>query len=428
MEKPVLLKSVQVLDPRSPWHGQTVDVLIKGDTIADVGNDLKGEGKSLVLTQEGSAISPGWIDAQAHFREPGEETKEGFTHGLKAASAGGFTTVALLPSTEPPMDTAASMQWVINASQRAHEQGIPSKALPMACISERRKGEQLSEMHDLHQSGAVAFTDDAPIDRPGLLQRALTYAQTHQKVVIDQPFDEDVNAGGVMHEGKVSTMMGLTGTPAEAETMRVARDLDVLRYTGGKLHLAVLSSAQGVELVRAAKREGLQVTCGTSVAHLLYCDEDLSGFQGVLRNAPPFRSATDREALRQGVIDGTIDLVVSDHRPEDLEAHDVEFMLSPHGMATLPSAFAMALTGLAEQSPSEALEGLLRSLTTGPANHLGIDLPVVDKGSGVNLTWFHPTMTHQPVAHSKGANLPPLGATTKGQVLGTFLSTRAWTA
>ena len=427
MEKSVLLKSVQVLDPRSPWHGQTVDVLLKNGTIANVGTDLSEKEVSLVLTQEGSAISPGWVDAQAHFREPGEETKEGFTQGLKAASAGGFTTVALLPSTEPPMDTAASMQWVINASQRAHDAGIPSKALPMACISEHRKGQQLSEMHDLQQSGAVAFTDDAPIDRPGLLQRALTYAQTHQKVVIDQPFDEDLNAGGVMHEGKVSTMMGLAGTPGEAETMRVARDLDVLRYTGGRLHLAVLSSAQGVELVRVAKHEGLQVTCGTSVAHLMYCDEDLNGFQGVLRNAPPFRSASDREALRQGVLDGIIDVVVSDHRPEDLEAHDVEFMLSPHGMATLPSAFAMALTGLAEQAPSEALAGLLRALTTGPAKHLGLDLPVVDKGSAVNLTWFHPTMTHQPVAHSKGANLPPLDENVKGHVLGTFLSTRTWT-
>ena len=142
---------------------------------------------------------------------------------------------------------------------------------------------------------------------------------------------------------------------------------------------------------------------------------------------PNASSASDREVLRQGVLDGTIDVVVSDHRPEDLEAHDVEFMLSPHGMATLPSAFAMALTGIAEQAPSEALAGLLRALTTGPAKHLGLDLPVVDKGSEVNLTWFHPTMPHQPVAHSQGANLPPLDENVKGHVLGTFLSTRTWT-
>ncbi len=319
------------------------------------------------------------------------------------------------------------MQWVHAATQRANEAGVPATALPMACMSERRQGKQLTEMHDLQQAGAVAFTDDAPIDRPGLLQRALTYAQTHGLTVIDQPHDGDLNAGGVMHEGVASTSMGLTGSPTEAESIRVARDLDILRYTGGRLHLAVLSSRKGVELVREAKAEGLPVTCGTSAAHLMCCDEDLQGFNGLLRNTPPYRSKDDQIALANGVMDGTIDVVVSDHRPENLETHDVEFMLSPDGMASLPSAFAMAWTGLtnAVDGQDEVLSALLHALTTRPAKQFGIHLPPLQVGEPVCMTWFHPNAPHQPGEGTRGANLFGDSAKLRGTVLGVFHGTRS---
>ncbi len=430
MEHAVLLKSVLVWDPQGPWHNQTVDILINQGVVAAIGSSLEAPEGCQTLVNEGSMVSPGWIDAQAHFREPGEETKEGLHSGLQAASAGGFCYVAVLPSTTPPMDDAAAMQWVHAATQRANEAGVPAKALPMACISERREGKQLTEMHDLKMAGAVAFTDDAPIDRPGLLQRALTYAKAHGLTVVDQPHDCDLNAGGVMHEGVPSTAMGLTGSPAEAESIRVARDLDILRYTGGRLHLAVLSSRKGVELVREAKSEGLPVTCGTSAAHLICCDVDLQGFNGLLRNMPPYRSKDDQIALAKGVMDGTIDLVVSDHRPENLETHDVEFMLSPDGMASLPSAFAMSWTGLtnAVDGQDEALSALLHALTTHPAKQFGIHLPTLQVGEQVCMTWFHPEAPHQPGEGTRGANVFGTWEGLRGNVLGVFQGDRSATA
>jgi dihydroorotase len=263
----------------------------------------------------------------------------------------------------------------------------------------------------------------------GVLQRALTYGEVHGKTIVDDPLDRDLNAGGLMHEGVVSTEMGLIGIPSEAETLRVARDLDVLKYAGGRLHLSILTTAAGVELVRKAKQAGLNVTCGTTALHLAYCDEDLRGFVGTLRVRSPFRSKADRDALRQGVLDGTVDVVISDHRPEDLEHHDVEFMLSPEGVASLPSAFALALSGLSEASNTEqATSALVRSLTSGPRHVLSLDNANVTKGASCDLTWFHPEQGHVPHNGSRGVNLPPLKDKLHGQVLGVFRESRSWVA
>lgn len=290
-------------------------------------------------------------------------------------------------------------------------------------------GEQLAEMHDMSEAGAAAFGDDQPIDRVSLLQRALTYSNVHGKAVLDLPMDRDLNPGGLMHEGVTSTEMGLTGIPSEAETMRVQRDLDILKYAGGHLHLAVVTSAESVALIRDAKQSGLNVTCGTTAAHLAFCDEDLAGFAGTLRVPAPFRAKPDREALRQGVLDGTIDVVVSDHRPEDLEHHDVEFMLSPEGMASLPSSFALAVSGLMESAqPEDALNALLTALTRGARRLLTLPVQHLDVGCACDLTWFHPEMPHAPHVGTKGVNLPPAREGLKGQVLGVFKADRSWIA
>lgn len=428
MEHAVLLKSVRVIDPQSPWHDQVVDVLLNQGQIADIAPSIDAP-DALRLEVQGSCISSGWVDGQAHFREPGEETKEGLERGLTAAAQGGFTSVAILPSTHPCVDHAGAVRNVLATAERAHQQGIPTVALPLACITEQAQGKQLAEMHDLSQAGAVAFTDDAPQDRVGVLQRALTYGEVHGKTIVDDPMDRDLNAGGLMHEGLVSTEMGLVGIPSEAETIRVARDLDVLKYAGGRLHLSVLTAAESVEMVREAKRQGLRVTCGTTALHLAYCDEDLRGFVGTLRVKSPFRSAADRDALRRGVLDGTIDMVVSDHRPEDLEHHDVEFMLSPEGVASLPSAFALALTGLTEcANTEEASSALVRALTTGPRQVLSLAPVALDRGAACDLTWFHPSSVHTPHIGTRGVNLPPLSEEVKGQVLGAFRDQRRWLA
>ena len=428
MEHAILLKSVRVIDPQGPWHDNVVDVLLRDGQIADVASSLQAP-DAQTLECEGSCLSMGWIDGQAHFREPGEETKEGLAQGLRAAARGGFTGVAVLPSTHPCVDHAVAVRNLLATARRAHEEGVPTVALPMACITEQAQGKQLAEMHDLSEAGAVAFTDDAPQDRVGVLQRALTYGEVHGKTIVDDPLDRDLNAGGIMHEGVVSTEMGLIGIPSEAETLRVSRDIDVLKYAGGRLHLSVLTTAESVALVREAKAQGLNVTCGTTALHLAYCDEDLRGFVGALRVRSPYRSKADRDALRAGVLDGTIDVVVSDHRPEDLEHHDVEFMLSPEGVTSLPSAFALALTGLAESStPEEAAVALTRALTSGPRSVLTLDQRVLEIGAPCDLTWFHPVQAHAPHHASRGVNLPPLPNNLKGQVLGVFRDDRTWVA
>ena len=428
MEQPVLLKSVKVHDPQGPWHGQVVDVLIQQGRIQDIAPSLSVT-NAFQAEVAGSMVSSGWVDAQAHFREPGEETKEGMEHGLRAATLGGYTAVAVLPSTTPPVDHASAVRNVRALASRANAKGVPAEALPLACLSEQGKGEQLAEMHDMSEAGAFAFSDDSPIDRVSLLQRALTYSNVHGKAIVDLPMDRDLNPGGVMHEGVTSTEMGLMGMPSEAETMRVQRDLDLLNYAGGHLHLAVITAAESVNLIREAKQSGLNVTCGTTAAHLAFCDEDLAGFVGTLRVPSPFRSKQDRDALRQGVLDGTIDVVVSDHRPEDLEHHDVEFMLSPEGMASLPSAFAMALSGLmASAQHEEALSALLAALTTGARGLLTLPLQHVDVGCACDLTWFHPKEPHAPHIGTKGVNLPPIEDGLQGQVLGVFKADRNWLA
>ena len=429
MEQPVLLKSVLVQDPQGPWHNQVVDILIQGGMVKDIGTTLSDD-NALVLQREGSTVSMGWVDGQAHFREPGEETKEGLLQGLLAASQGGFTAVGVLPSTIPCVDHASAVRNVNAVAAEAHRHGMPCTPMPLACLSEGRKGEQLAEMHDLSQAGAVAFTDDAPIEKVSMLQRALTYSQVHGKTVTDVPLEQHFNAGGMMHEGKVSTEMGLTGIPPEAETLRVTRDLDVLKYAGGRLHLSPITCATSVEMIRQAKLDGLQVTCATSAAHLMYTDDDMAGFNGTLRVRSPFRTSEDREALRQGVLDGTIDAVVSDHRPEDLEHHDVEFMLSSDGIASLPSAFGLALSGLLDtaSNSSDATAAVVRSFTEGPRHVLSLEDGHIDAGTPCDLTWFHPGLKHVPNNASKGVNLPPLHDSLKGRVLGVFKEDRHWTA
>ena len=429
MEHAFLLKSVKVMDPEGPWNEQVVDVLIQNGVIQDIATTLDDE-HARRLEGEGTVLSPGWVDGQVHFREPGEETKEGIQSGLHAAARGGFTAVAILPSTHPCVDHAGAVRNVLATASSAHAEGVPTQALPLACITEQAQGQQIAEMHDLSTAGAVGFSDDAPLDKVSVLQRALTYGTSHGKVIMDMPLDQDLNPGGLMHEGVVSTEMGLTGIPSEAETIRVRRNLDVLKYAGGRLHLTDLSCAESIALVKAAKQDGLDVSCSTTAMHLCYTDEDLRGFQGVLKMRTPFRSAADRDALCAGVLDGTIDMVVSDHRPEDLENHDVEFMLSPHGMASLSSAFALALHGLVATSSDveSALGALLRAWTIGPRHVLSQAQATIDRGASCDLTWFHPTQPHRPHHASKGVNLPPLPNDLVGEVKGVFLEERHWLA
>lgn len=413
MEKNVLIQSVLVIDPNGPHDGQTVDVRVTGGTITEVGKDLIPEGEAL-WSVPGACLSPGWVDAQAHFRDPGEEVKEGLEHGALAAQNGGFTDVAILPSTHPVLDHKAEVHYLL---RRAESVGVAIH--PIGALSAGLAGKSLAELHDLRTAGACGFYDDGPVHHPELLRRALEYASDLGVAVWSLPLEERMNPGSIMHEGETSTQLGVAGAPAAVETMRLFRDLEIARYTEGRLHIPLVTTAASVDMIRKAKAEGVHVTCATSAHHLLFLDEHLNGFNGTLRARMPFRSAGDREALRRGVLDGTIDALVSDHRPEDLEHAEVEFMLSPEGLSGIETVFAAACTALGSE---DALAAIVRALTAGPRSVLGLDPVHVKAGASARLTWFDPKQSASGPSISRGVNVPDyagiLGTSLQGSALG----------
>lgn len=396
MEKNVLIQAVRVVDLGGPHDGQTVDVRVRDGKIVEIGADLPTADEA-IWNEQGACLSPGWVDAQAHFRDPGEEVKEGLETGARAGQNGGFTDVAVLPSTSPVLDHKAELHYLL---RRAESAAVDIH--PIGALSSGLAGKALAELYDLREAGAVGFYDDGPVHHPELLRRAFEYASDLGVAIWALPLEERMNPGAVMHEGVTSTQLGLAGSPSMVETMRLFRDLEIVRYTDGRLHVPLLTTAEGVEMVRRAKAEGLKVTCGTSAHHLLFTDSDLNGFNGTLRTRTPFRSKHDRDALRAGVLDGTIDAVVSDHRPEDLEHADVDFMLAPNGLSGIETAFAALQTALGMNGLAESI----RTLTHGPRKVLGLPAVHIATGVEARLTWFAPEITFTEGSVSRGVNVP----------------------
>lgn len=394
-----ILKGVIINDPNSIHHLKQKDVRISHGMLVAIEDQLETNANDEILEQPGSMLSIGWMDLQTDFADPGREQMEGLENGASAAAAGGFTHVVINTDQSPAPDTKSA---IVYLNSRA--QGLPARVLPMGTISLNREGNQLSEMDDLKKAGAVGFTDDRPIDNTELLRRALEYAVNLNTPIVTLPLDFGLNSNPMMHEGASSIHMGVVGNPSASETMRIKRDLDVLRYAGGKLHFSCISTAESVELIQAAKDEGLQVTCSTSAHHLFFVDEDLARFDGTLKTMPPFRAETDRKALCKGVIDGTIDAVISDHRPQDLEHHDVEFMLAPFGLSSIESVYPVARAGLSSLKDGE--DALIRALTSGPRQVLGLQIPKIEAGERADLTWYHPDLVWLGSAVSIGANRP----------------------
>ena len=414
----IIIKKARVVDPSSTYNGQRCDVLITEGRIVEIAAELKTPDDADVWEAEGAAISPGWVDLQAHFYDPGAEHKEGLENGALAASHGGFTRVILNANSLAHPDNKSAVSFL-----QAQTEDFTCMIHPMACVSQQGAGAVLSEMQDLARAGAVAFSDDQPIDRTEMLRRALEYGSTLVQPIMSVPLDLGLNAGALMHEGVTSTHMGVTGNPSASEIMRIQRDLQIAKYTEGRLHFPVVSAGESVELIRSAKSEGINITCGTTANHLQFTDEDLSAFDGTLKVMPPFRGAADREALRQGVMDGTIDVVVSDHRPEDLEHHDVEFSLSSFGIASIESTFAVAHHALKGMSEGDSLNAVVRALSTGPRHVLGLEQPTIMPGQRAELTWFHPEQPWENSSITKGTNTLQFDANQSGKLAGNPLGT-----
>ncbi|MBM55750.1 MAG: dihydroorotase [Euryarchaeota archaeon] len=398
MESNILIKDARVIDLGGSFNGKKVSIRIENGIITEIGKDLKPK-KSKIWEEENLCVSPGWMDGGAHFRDPGDEIKEGLLRGLDAAAAGGFTDVAILPSTNPPIDNKASVAYLKN---RSLEGGAVTDAHPLGCISEHRKGTQLAEMLDMAEAGAIGFSDDGPLERAGLIQMALEYLRPSGDVLVIQPMEKDINPGATMHEGAMSTALGLKGSPTEAETMRLKRDLNILEYTGGRLHIPVISSADSVKLIKEAKKKGLAVTASTTPHHLTFTDEEIACFDGTYRVDPPLRAKSDRKALRAALAEGIIDSIRSDHRPENPETNDVEFVLSPNGMSGISSVFPVILSACEKADITRVIDSISN------ANRRVFNIPEVHIVEGVEakLTLFNPKAQHICPGVSAGVNNP----------------------
>lgn len=409
-----LIKSALVIAPGDPLHGKKRDILIENGLITAVKPKLNSSDVTEIKAK-GLCVSTGWVDSRADFRDPGEEYKEGLQNGLDAAAHGGFTHVVTMPGTEPPIDHRAKLEYLLHRSSNH-----VCRLLPTGTISQEARGQQLAELYDMAQSGAVGFTDDRTIERAELMRRALEYSASFGAVICTLPWDADLTAKGSMHEGYTSMANGLKGIPQIAETIRLMRDIELLRYTGGRLHIMLISSAESVKLIRAAKKEGLSISCGVSANHLLFCDRDLANFDANLKVLPPFRSSEDRKALRKGVADGTIDVIVSDHRPEDVEHKNREFVRASFGIGAIEQTFSAALEA------GVSVDTFVERISKSPRDVFNLEHVEIKEGSKADLTLFVPeesaTVTAQQL-HSRAWNNPYIGRSMPGKIVGVIRGT-----
>lgn len=409
-----LFQGIKVIDPSSPFHQQTVNLVVDQGKIAYVGTDSPACEE--VVDVPGLSLSAGWVDMRCWVGDPGLEHKEDLASAAAAAAKGGFTRVLVMPDVEPVSQSRNAMIYLQQQSQ-----ALPVSFLPAGAISVDAQGQDLTEMIDLHQAGALAFTDgENGIQKADLLIKALQYAQFFQGLIIQRAQDERLSQHGLMHEGLASVQMGLKGIPALAEEVMVARDLKLLEYAGGKLHLSLVSTAGAVALIREAKARGLQVTCDVASYQVAFTDEEIVPFDSNYKVNPPFRSADDRQALIQGLQDGTIDALVSGHHPQDSECKNLEFDLADFGIINLETAFAVANSFLEGKLSAEQL---VDKLALGPRRILGLAQPLIQEGEEAEFTLFQVEGDWVPQAASrasKSANSPFFGKTLTGKVFGIF--------
>ncbi len=407
----IFIKQAKVLVPESAWSGETCDVVVENGIIKEIGENLKAPKDAIIVEHKDLHLSLGWFDFRAHYCDPGMEYKEDLWNGLDSASRGGFTGVAILPSTDPVIDSKADIQYLLNKSA-AHAVEV----FPYGSITRGMKGEELAEMYDMQQAGAVAFTDDKqPLLRTDLVKLALQYADNINSLILTHPEDRHLGAGGLMNEGPVSTHNALKGMPNISEEMAIARNIQLCEYTEGRLHISTVSTKEGVELIRQAKGKGLSVTADVAAYHLFFNDEALSSYDSNLKVNPPIRSEEDRKALINGVLDGTIDIISSDHRPEDVENKTCEFSIAAFGMISQET-----FLGMLRDLP---LEKCISHFTSKPREILGLDIPMFEKDAMANLTLFAPSVkwTCQAVElQAKSKNTPLIGKEMQGKVLGTL--------
>ena len=391
------------------------DVLIRDGRIAEVGDGLAADGVD-TYDASGRMLSAGWMDMHVHFREPGQEHKETIETGARAAAQGGFTAVACMPNTEPPIATRDVVEFV-----RKRAEGLAVNVYPIGTVSKGRQGESLAELADMAAGGAVAFSDDgSPVQHGGLMRRALEYARTVGKPILGHEEDLTLNAGhGSMHEGEVSTRLGLPGIPGLAEEAMIARDALLAEFTGGHVHVCHISTARAVDLVRRAKARGVPITAEACPHHWALTDEAVaqSQYDTHTKMHPPLRTAADVQAIKDGLADGTIDVIATDHAPHAGFEKEVEFIEAPFGILGLETAWGLTGRDLVRPGVLSVAEAVYK-LAVAPREILQLDVPRIEAGEAANLTIFDAETEWTFEARhiqSKSHNTPFVGAPMVGR-------------
>lgn len=417
----LLLKGGRIIDPSSGLD-KTADLLVVDGKIAEIGS-IEARSGDHVEEVSDKIILPGLIDMHVHFREPGFEHKEDIGTGCRAAVAGGFTAVATMPNTNPVTDTRSVVEFIIC---RAGEVNL-ARVYPIGALTKGMQGEEMAEIGDMIEGGAVAFSDDAfPIENSGMMRRVMEYCTMFDVPVILHCEDKSLSDDGQMNEGLLSSILGLKGIPDEAEEISVARNLALARLTGCRVHIAHVSTRGSVELIRAAKEAGLAVTCETCPQYFALTEEAVKGYDTNAKVNPPLRTREDVLAIKEGLADGTIDVIATDHAPHAVEEKEVEFAYAPSGMVGLETAVGLIITELVKPGVLP-LAVAFKKLTAAPAGILGLSAGTLKVGSPADITVLDPAAEWTVEAgklHSKSKNTPLVGRTLTGLPVMTIVGGR----
>jgi dihydroorotase len=419
----LLLKNVTLVAPYSDLNGQNSDILIgKNGTIDKIEPRIAASKGITIFEKEGTCVSVGWLDVGVHTCDPGFEHREDLASTARAAMAGGFTAVAPFPNTEPTIQTKSEILYIKNKTQSYLVDFHPIGALSEGC-----KGKDIAEMVDMHEAGAIAFSDGKKsVQDAGLILRGMQYVKIFDGLVFNTPNDKSIAPHGQMHEGVTSTSLGLPAIPTMAEELMLQRDIQLLEYANGRLHVHNISTARSVEFIKQAKKQGLNITASVAAINLCFEDKILRGFDSNFKVMPPLREKSDIEALVKGLKEGTIDFIDSNHTPIDTEGKNLEFPYAAFGAIGLETAYAMTNTHLYKKLNTNQL---VEYFALNPRRVMSVKVPDIAVGQVANLTLFNPqtewTFTEKDI-YSKSKNTPLVGHILRGRVEGVVNKGQFW--
>ena len=417
----ILIKGGRVIDPANKID-KIADVLVEDGRIAAVGEGLSAEGAE-VFEAEGKIVSPGLIDMHVHLREPGQEAKEDFGSGSRAAAAGGYTRVATMPNTRPVIDNSA----LVKAMQKRAEEDAVVHVEIIGAVTKGQQGEEMAEMGDMVQAGAIAFSDDGHFTKSAkVLLNCYDYLRTFDKVIINHEEETSLVEEGVMNESHRSAMLGMKGRPTVAEDIAVARDVMLAEYADARVHVAHISSGRAVDIVRQAKARGVKVTAEVTPQHLTMTDDLVELFDSSTKINPPLREQKDVDAVLAGLLDGTIDCIVTDHSPHAQEEKDREYMYAPSGFPGLETAVGVLLTDLVHTGKLD-IAMMIEKMTAAPARIFGINAGSLAEGMPADITVIDPELewtVDDKKFYTKGSHSPFVGRRLKGKAVMTFVNGR----